>query len=295
MVSKVTRNTIVFIILTLLVSWQTSHADAPEKHRLLVLTDMGADPDDQQSLVRLLLYSNQIDIEGLVATTSVWHKTSVDPEFITDIIQAYDAVHPNLALHEPGFPEADELRSLVKTGIAEYGMLGVGEGKDSEGSNWLIKMLEKDDPRPLWVSVWGGVNTLAQALYQIDATNSDAKARELISKLRVYTISDQDDAGRWLRLEFPGLFYVVSPSNTHWKEYWRATWTGIAGDRHYANGPFHAFELVDNPWLEENVIQNHGPLGALYPKLEYIMEGGALGDMVILIGTVDPVMGEVDR
>ncbi len=94
-----------------------------------------------------------------------------------------------------------------------------------------------------------------------------------MSRLRVYTISDQDDAGPWLRREFPRLFYIVSPSTTDWKEYWRATWTGISGDRHYKNGPYHKFRLVDNPWLEKNVIQDHGPLGALYPRLAYIMEG----------------------
>jgi hypothetical protein len=69
------------------------------------------------------------------------------------------------------------------------------------------------------------------------------------------------------------LFYVVSPSSTDWREYHDATWTGIAGDRHYKNGPFVHFELVDNPWLRENVIEGHGLLGALYPPLEYIMEG----------------------
>lgn len=44
------------------------------KHRLIVLSDIEADPDDTQSFVRLLLYSNEIDIEGLIATTSVWKK-----------------------------------------------------------------------------------------------------------------------------------------------------------------------------------------------------------------------------
>ena len=38
--------------------------------RLFVLTDMGNEPDDSQSMVRLLTYSNKVDIEGLVATTS---------------------------------------------------------------------------------------------------------------------------------------------------------------------------------------------------------------------------------
>jgi hypothetical protein len=118
-------------------------------------------------------------------------------------------------------------------------------------------------------------------------SRSENELRQFVEKLRVYTISDQDDAGRWLRLEFPDLFYIVSPSNQHWKEYWRATWTGISGDRHYANGPFHAFELVDNPWLERNVIQGHGPLGALYPRLEYIMEG----DTPSFLGLVDNGLG----
>jgi hypothetical protein len=103
----------------------------------------------------------------------------------------------------------------------------------------------------------------------------------------VYTISDQDDAGVWLRREFPELFYIVSPSNTDSKEYWRATWTGISGDRHYKNGPFHKFEMVDNPWLEENVIKNHGPLGALYPKLVFIMEG----DTPSFLGLVNNGLG----
>jgi len=96
---------------------------------------------------------------------------------------------------------------------------------------------------------------------------------KLVARLRVYAISDQDDAGPWLRREFTNLFYIVSPSTPDWKEYWRATWTGISGDRHYKNGPGHKFNLVDNPWLEENIIKHHGPLGALYPRLEYIMEG----------------------
>ncbi len=97
--------------------------------------------------------------------------------------------------------------------------------------------------------------------------------KKFVAKLRVYSISDQDDAGAWIRREFPDLFYIVSPSTQDAKEYYRATWTGISGDRYYKNGPMHKFEMVDNPWLEEHIINNHGPLGALYPPLKYIMEG----------------------
>ena len=77
-----------------------------QKSRLIVLTDIEAEVDDTESLVRLLLYSNQIDIKGLIATTSVWKRTSVAPESIKKIIEAYRKVQPNLLKHEAGFPEA---------------------------------------------------------------------------------------------------------------------------------------------------------------------------------------------
>ena len=135
-----------------------------------VLTDIGAEADDTESMVRLVLYSDDIDIEGLVATTSTWKRTSVSPDLIQNVIDAYGKVHGNLLQHDPAYPTAAALRALVKRGRPEYGMGGVGEGKDSAGSQWIIRALEKKDDRPLWISVWGGGNTLAQALYTLRAT-----------------------------------------------------------------------------------------------------------------------------
>ena len=140
------------------------------KHRLLVLSDIEAEPDDIESFVRLVLYSNVIEIKGMIATTSIWHKTRVDPESIRKVVRAYGKVQPNLIKHEAGFPDANTLLGLVKQGLPIYGMMGVGDGKDSEGSDWIIKVLEEKDERPLWVSVWGGANTLAQALDKINKT-----------------------------------------------------------------------------------------------------------------------------
>jgi hypothetical protein len=139
----------------------------------------------------------------------------------------------------------------------------------------------------LWISVWGGANCLAQALWKIKQTRSAEAVKRFVEKLKVYTISDQDDSGPWIRAQFPGIFYIVSPSAESWLEYYRATWTGISGDRHYKNAPMYKFDLVDNPWLEENIINNHGPLGALYPKLEYIMEG----DTPAFIGLINNGLG----
>lgn len=238
-------------------------AQASQKQRLLVLTDIEADPDDTQSLIRLLLYSNRIDIVGLVATTSVHQKTTVAPESIERVIRAYGEVQPNLNRHESGFPAAEDLLRLVRRGRAEYGMQGVGDGKDSEGSDWIIRVLEQDDPRPLWISVWGGSNTLAQALYRIRRTTSESEAARLISRLRVYTISDQDDSAIWIRRNFPDLFYIVSPGG-----YETATWTGI---NQFVPGIDN--RTISNSWLAENIQQGHGALGALYPDVAWGMEG----------------------
>ena len=143
-------------------------------------------------------------------------------------------------------------------------MKGVGEGMDSEGSDWIIKVLEEEDDRPLWVSVWGGVNTLAQSLYKIKKTKSKKEAKRLISKLRVYTISDQDDSGIWIRNNFPDLFYIVSPGD----DYGSATWTGI---NTYVKGIDNT--TISNSWITQNIQQNHGALGAQYPDVAWGVEG----------------------
>lgn len=239
-------------------------AGSLQKCRLIVLTDIGADPDDTMSMVRLMLYSDQIDIEGLIATTSCWKKTSVSSELIRHVIEAYGKVQPNLKKNEPGFPTADFLLGKLKSGPQKYGMLGVGEGQDSEGSDWIIKVLKEKDDRPVWVTVWGGVNTLAQALYDIKKTMTPAEADNLIAKLRVYTISDQDDSGIWIRTNFPNLFYIVSPGD----DYGHATWSAINTVVDGINN-----EKISNAWLAKNIQQNHGSLGAAYPDVAYGMEG----------------------
>jgi hypothetical protein len=246
-----------------LLSCQLFAGTEPQRNRAIILTDIEADPDDTESLVRLLLYSNVLDVEGLIATTSTHQRNAIHPESITRVIQGYAKIRANLLKHEPGFPDVESLLSLVKRGRAEYGIQGVGEGKGSEGSEWIIKVLEQKDNRPLWICVWGGPNTLAQALYQIKESRTEAEAKRLIGKLRVYTISDQDDSGIWMRRTFPDLFYIVSPGG-----YGSSTWSAIN-----SVGPGIRNEVISNRWLAENIQQGHGPLGALYPDVAYGMEG----------------------
>jgi len=246
-----------------------------EKLRTLVLTDIENEPDDAQSLVRLLIYANQWDIEGLIATTSFWKKQSIADWRIHEILEAYQKVQPNLNKHEDGYPTYEELIAKVKKGLPEYGMNGVGEGKDTEGSDWIIQILEQEDERPLWVQIWGGANCLAQALWKIRQTKSPADAEALYQKLRVYTISDQDDSGPWIRKTFPDIFYICSPGYQHDGAggYHYATWPGISGDTFHGRFRGANREVISKEWLQQHIQNNHGPLGEEYPDVEYLMEG----------------------
>jgi hypothetical protein len=242
------------------------------KPRVVIISDIGNEPDDQMSFVRLLLYSNEFDIEAAIATTSTWQKKATHPETMHKLIAAYGQVRNNLQLHAEGWPEAQTLDQRVFTGQSAYGLADTGPGKASAGSKALEASIERDDPRPLWICIWGGANTLAQALIDLRSSKDANERNRLIGRLRVYSISDQDDAGPWIRREFPQLFYIVTPSDANSLNYYSATWTGISGDLYYRNGEGANTHIVTNEWLDEN-IRSKGPLGKLYPKFMFIMEG----------------------
>jgi hypothetical protein len=246
-----------------------SGAAASAKSRVLVLTDIGNEPDDSMSMIRFLLYSNEFDVEGLIATTSIWQPDKVQPQLIRERVEAYAKVRDNLLVHASGYPEASYLLSRIKSGCSAYGLTAVGKGKDSEASDWIISVVDKPDPRPVWVLVWGGTVDLAQALWKVKHTRPPDAVEAFVKKLRVYTISDQDDTGAWIRTTFPDLFYICSIHA--FCRYASATWTGISGEK--LNGFKGAdTSLVTNEWLDEH-IRKYGPMGALYPRFLYIMEG----------------------
>ncbi len=256
--------------------------DFTGKPRVVVISDIGNEPDDQMSLVRFLVYSNEFDVEALIAATSTWQKAATHPETMRALIQAYGQVRPNLLLHAKGWPAAEYLAARVFSGQPAYGIAATGTDKASDGSKAIIRAVDRDDPRPVWITVWGGTNTLAQALMDVRATRSPEELKKFVAKLRVYSISDQDDAGPWIRREFPQLFYVVQPSAPNSGEYYYATWTGISGDKYYRNGAGANFSVVTNEWLETN-IRSKGPLGKMYPRWMFIMEG----DTPSFLGLID--------
>jgi|CZKL01.1.fsa_nt_gi hypothetical protein len=256
--------------------------DFTGRPRIIVISDIGNEPDDQMSLVRLLLYSNELDIEALIASTSTWQKQIIHPETMHTLVHAYGEVRSNLLKHAQNWPSEEDLAARIFAGQSAYGMAATGLSKDSAGSNAILQALNREDPRPVWICLWGGSNTLAQALITLRATRSAEDVDKFIAKLRVSSISDQDDAGPWIRREFPNLFYVVEPSDQAGDEYYYATWTGISGDAYYRNGAGADFSTVTNEWLEQN-IRSKGPLGKVYPRFMFIMEG----DTPSYLGLID--------
>ena len=185
---------------------------------------------------------------------------------IHSVLDAYEKVQPNLVKHAAGFPAAAALRAVVVPGQPGYGMEAVGPDKMSAGAELILRAAERADARPLWVLGWGGTNTLAQALLSARSSRTAAQVEALVPKLRVYTISDQDDAGPWIRREFPALHYVATPSTPDGEQYYFATWTGISGDRFYRNAPGADFTTFSDEWVNANV-RSRGRSASCIPTL----------------------------
>ncbi|TLS27377.1 hypothetical protein PpBr36_04040 [Pyricularia pennisetigena] len=245
----------------------------PSKPRVYIVSDISNEPDDAESLCRYLLYSNQFDTQGLVACTSNWMKNRTCPQDMLKIIDAYAGAVDNLNKHvhiDHPYPPADYLRELVRSGPTVYGMAAIGPDVPiSPGGAHLVSRLEASavDPRPLWVLLWGGANTLAEALFH---TRSRPDAALLRSRLRVYAISDQDDSAAWIRRTFPEVTYIASVHS--WCSYGTAAWTGISGDAYYGfdrGGPDAT--KISKEWIRKNI--QVGPLGSAYPDFMFIPEG----------------------
>jgi hypothetical protein len=237
---------------------------AESRPRLLVLTDIGGDPDDQQAMVRLLVHSNEFDIEGLVASASgtpgELKERVTKPQLIRELVEAYAKVLPNLRRHADGFPGAESLLDVVKSGNPNRGRDFIGDGHDTEGSRWIIACADKADARPLNITIWGGQTDLAQALWRVRQDRGAEGFAKFASRLRVFDIDDQDKIHDWLFTEFPDVFYVLakSPKGVDKRQgAYRGMYLG--GDE----------SLTSLAWLDTHVRQNHGPLGALYPPKTY--------------------------
>jgi hypothetical protein len=236
------------LISLVIVGLCTFHTAQAEKTRVVVTSDIGgSDPDDQQSFVHTLTLLDRIDLEGFIYQHAwVSFNKGNEVKVVNELLDAYEKVYPNLIIHSQGFPKVDYLRSIVKHGQTDAAMAGVGEGKDSPGSELIIEVVDKDDPRPVWIAAWSGMNTLAQALWKVKATRSADEVKRFVGKIRVYDILGQDEAGAWMVKEFPELIYIRNKEVYGWPP--------------------------SDEWFKENV-QSVGELGKLYPNRIWATEG----------------------
>ena len=214
--------------------------------RIVVMTDIGGDPDDRQSMVRFLLYACDFEVEGLCTGFGHGHYQNTRPDLIHEAVDAYGKVQPNLVKHNRAYPSHRQLKALIKDGY-NGDPHSVGPGMDSEASDWIIRVLEEDDQRPVWFSIWGGPRELAQALWKLERTKSAEQFKTLRQKVFVHSINDQDRTAGWIKRHYPDVFWIFS-SNI-----FRGMWA--IGNQ----------DLVNADWLRDNVLEGHGPLGAIYP------------------------------
>ena len=272
---------IILILFLFTIVSKPSYSDSL-KPRLVVLTDISTwEPDDMESMIRLLVHADLFEIEGLVFTTGWSLETTRDDfiDLIHDAINAYEKDLPNLLkrsnqdgnVHDDSqqkigyWPSPNYLRDRTVFGSKNRGQKYIGEKNDSPGSNLIIQLADEDDDRPLWITVWGGGNTLAQAIWQVQQERSEEELKSFLHKIRVYTITDQDGAQKpgnvinwsesshqWMRREFEkNLLFIWDESA--WK---------------YQNGTGR------KNWDEYAThIQDHGNLGKIYPKFKYGVEG----------------------
>ena len=285
-----------------------------EKCRCIVLTDINRGPeiDDIQSMLRLLLYANCIDIEGLIACTSCFVKhpgPKRNLKLLRSLIDAYEEALPRLRIHAEGWPTAKQLHDRSAFGIPVFGR-APGDGfaderwTENDGVQRLLSAMRKDDERPLWIALWGGANTLAQAVWQAEKSELPETFDAILKKLRIYSISDQDHAGHWLRERYGDrLFYIVSPSSGDFKgssEYYLATWPGISADRsehgsedgiHHTKGFSGAdYSCIDREWIHSH-IRCTGRYGSRYPRTVFITEG----DTPSFLGLIPNGLNEPER
>ena len=233
---------------------------AAERPRLAVLTDIGADPDDQQSMIRLMVYANEFDLELLIATgagTPGEMKEAITrPELIRQIVDAYGEVLPNLQRHAAGWPTAESLHERVMSGNPHRGRQYVGAGHDTPASRALIARIDAGtSDRRLNITIWGGQTDLAQALWRVKQDRGTAGLAAFVRKLRVYDIGDQDRIADWMRAEFPGMHYILAKAPAG-RDFRDAVYRGM-----YLTGDA---SLTSRAWIDEHV-RSRGPLGASVP------------------------------
>lgn len=229
---------------------------------------MGNEPDEEQQMHHMLLNSNEFDLEGLIAVTGKYLRVGPRPDLFWHLIKGYEEVYPNLKKHADGYPSPEYLISIVASGQPGYGILSTGKHMtNSTGTDLIIKAATNGDPRPIWVVVNAGSNTLAQALISYQKQSTPEEFAAFLAKFRVFENGSQDNAGAWICANYPDIHWIRSNIQTY-------SYGGPNSRNSPDMGPnvWEPFEksfLGQHHWLLENVIANHGPFGNYYPLRQF--------------------------
>lgn len=236
-------------------------AQEPARPRVLVSTDIGgSDFDDFQSVVHLLLYTDVIDLEGIIASPPA--EPADRRQLLLDLVDLYGRDYPNLRTHSPGYPEPAALRAVCKQGgNAAAGLRGFGQR--TEGSDWIIACAQREGPRPLWVLVWGGIDDLAQALHD---------APSIRSRLRVYWIGGPNK--KWSTTAYD---YVAREHRDLWIIEANSTYRGwfVGGDQ--------AGDLGNSSFISAHV-KGCGALGNYFAGIAPQLKMGDSPSLLYVLG-----------
>ncbi len=250
---KIINFILLIILLTSLYVFAVNQSQDSEKPRVIITSD--GEIDDECSMVRCLLYTNDWDIEAIVTSSSQYHWHGhrwAGDDWLDPYLDAYTQVYPNLVKHDPEYPTPDYLKARTALGNVET----EGEmDKITAGSELIVKvLLDKSDDRPVWLQAWGGTNTIARALRTIEEDHPD-RMQEVANKIRFFFIWEQDSTYQAYIRPHWGKYNILTIISDQFEAIAYRWKTCQPQDMH----PYYVGE-----WMKSNILDNHGPLCSLY-------------------------------
>ena len=236
-----------------------SDLDGDKRPRVIVSTDIGgSDPDDFQSMVHYLIYADVFETEGLISSPP--HGGRVKD--ILACVAAYKKDYVNLRTWSPNYPSPDALRQVTRQGAIDPQSGDLPATKISEGAQLLIERAKINDPRPLYVLVWGSITDVAQAVH---------KDPQIKNKLRIYSI------GSWNTRQDPrARDYLFNNHSDLWWIESDSTFRGM-----YMGG--QQGEDFGNRSFTEKNVEGHGYLGSLFMKKKADIKMGDTPSVLYLL------------
>ena len=228
-----------------------SQCAASDRLRLIIETDAGGDPDDEQSLVRFLLYVNEWDLECIIANRpKARNRENLNPErtgigIVRRLLKAYGECYSNLVQHDARYPKLEQLWHRTVAGYDDT----------EEAVQRIIAAVDAPDPRPVWYSDWGtdngaATNNLKRALDRVLRHRGPEGYASFKARLRLVSADKFGEHTSRIQPAFKLWVDTFRPemNGRRWYHRFSALTTRVEG-----------FDLI------RDVLTGHGPLGALYP------------------------------